>query len=455
MSLNFSKYFKKIKGACMKKTYIITITLAVIYSMFLFGCNKTEENPVEPVSSGEGATASYTTNSQSSLDYDNFSLVVDVGDVPPLTSGSPGTVTFSLNTSSTIESGITPPAGNTVIGKYLKAGPEAFNFGGPIQLYFPASSQSSPQNLEVMFYSPETQTWKVVGTSAIDTAKKRIAVDVLKLGYFVLTKKAGTDNMSDTRQGGCVFDREDLWTNYILTVNTAALEKPEQLSQFANGFIGGVYSGPIFLGCPNGKTKAIVPQGTITFWVSKTVCQGSDQQIYTYTIPASVTVSDPLNFIGWSTYDAVTYVPFTLPVGGTWVLGRPSSGGGAWPTPTVPYGSGVFQATLTWVNTASVNADMDLHLYGPNNLHIYYANRSNADFSLDRDWQRATGNATENIYSLRSTMPAGSYTVKIVHYSGNPMTWNARVILNGSSANYPGSTSTAGQEVTVRTFTIQ
>jgi len=440
----------------MKKSYLVVITLAAIYSVFFFGCEKAEDPVIPPpTTGGDGATASYTSNSQASLDYDGFSLVVDIGDVPNVAGGGPGTVTFSLNTSSSLESGVpSVPSGNSVIGKYLKAGPEAFNFGGPIQLYFPASGQASPQGLEVMYYSPDIQTWKVVPTSVVDTAKKRIGIDMLKLGYFVLTKKNTSIDVSDFRQGGCVFDREDVWTNYILTVKSAALEKPEQLSLFVGGYIGKVYSGPIFLGCPNGKTKAIVPQGTIEFWVSKTVCQGGDPQVYTYTLPASVSVPEPLNFIGWSTYDAVTYVPFVLPVGGTWVLGRPT-GSGAWPTPTVPYGSGVMQATLTWNNgTTADAADLDLHLFGPNNLHIYYGNRSNSDFSLDRDWQRVLGDATENIYSLRSVMPAGTYTVKVIHYSGASKSFNARVILNGSSTNFTG-TLTLAQESIVKTFTIQ
>lgn len=437
----------------MKKAYIITLTLVVFYSLFFFGCEKTEDPITPPTTGGDGATASYTSSSQASLDYDDFSLVVDKGDVPNLSSGGDGTVTFSLNTSSSIESGVPAVTGNSVIGKYLKAGPEAFNFGGPVTIYFPASGQSSPQNLEVMYYSPDTQTWKVIPVSAIDTAKKRVAVDVLRLGYFVLTRKNVTDAMSDTRQGGCVFDREDTWTNYILTVKSAALEKPEQLAQFVGGYIGKVYSGPIFLGCPNGKTKAIVPQGTIEFWVSRTVCQGSDSRVYTYTLPATVTVSDPLNFVGWSTYDAVTYVPFVLPPGGTWVLGRPTGTGG-WPTPTVPYGSGVMQATLTWNNSSGAATDLDLHLYGPNNIHIYYGARTTTDFSLDRDWQQSLGDAIENIYSLRSSMPSGSYTVKVVHYSGVTKNFNARVILNGSSTNFTG-TLAAGQEATVKTFTIQ
>ena len=439
----------------MKKAYTITLVLALIYSVFFFGCDKAAEEIVTPPpAAGEGATSSFTSNSQGSLDYDDFSLVVDKGDVPNLTTGEPGTVTFSLNTSTAIESSIPAlPSGNSVIGKFLKAGPEAFNFGGPIQLYFPASGQSSPQNLEVMYYSPDIQQWRIVSASAIDTAKKRIAVDVLRLGYYVLTKRTtASDNMSDYRQGGCVFDREDLWTNYILTVKSAALEKPEQLNLFVGGYIGRTYSGPIFIGCPIGKTKAIVPQGVLEFWISKTVCQGSDPAVYTYTLPATVTVSEPLNFTGWSTYDAVTYVPFTLPAGGSWVLGRPAGTGG-WPAPTVPYGSGTFQATLTWNNASGSTADLDLHLYCPNNVHIYYGNRTTADFSLDRDWQSTLGDAIENIYSLRSVMPSGTYTVKVVNYSGVTKSFNTRVILNGASTNFSGSLSST-QEATVRTFTI-
>ena len=443
----------------MKKAYTIIFLLAVICSTMFLGCQKTEEEtPVTPPppAGGEGVTGSFTSVTNGTVAYDNFSLIVDKGDVPTLTSGDPGTVTFSMNTSSTIESGYPSiPSGYTIVSKYLKAGPESFTFNAPIQIYFPAASQPSPQGLMVLNYRPETSSWKIITVAALDTVNKKVAIDVLTLGYYVLVKSNNTTDASDFRQGGCVFDREDLWTNYILTVKSAALEKPEQLALFANGFIGGTYTGPIFLGCPNGKTKAIVPQGIIEFWVSYSICNGSDQRIYTYSLPATVTVSDPLNFIGWSTYDAVTYVPFTLPVGGTWVLGRPSgtAGSGAWPPATVPYGSGVFQATLTWLNVSGTAADMDLHLYGPNALHIYYGNRTNADFSLDRDFRTTLGNATENIYSLRNVMPSGEYTVKVVNYSGNTMAFNTRVVLNGASTNYSGSLS-ATNEVTVRTLTI-
>ncbi|MGB4852805.1 MAG: hypothetical protein WBQ38_10865, partial [Ignavibacteria bacterium] len=176
--------------------------------------------------------------------------------------------------------------------------------------------------------------------------------------------------------------------------------------------------------------------------------------IYTYSLPASVTVSDPLNFNGWSTYDAVTYVPFTLPAGGSWLLVRPSGGSGSWPPPTIPFGSGTFQATLTWYNSAGEITDLDLHLYGPDNLHIFYQNRTSANFELDRDWTSQTGNAIENIYSTTTSIPSGNYEVKVHNYSGVQKSFNVRVILNGASSNFSGTVS-QGQEVTARSFTIQ
>lgn len=440
----------------MKNNYTLTAILLLIAALTFSSCEQKNENPVDPpVVGGEGATATYTTNDYGSLNYDNFSLVIDKGDVPTLSGGAPGTVVFSLNTSSSVSSG-TPavPSGYSVIGKYLTTGPQAFNFAGPIQLYFPASGEPSPQNLVVLSYSGTSNEWKIVPTSAIDTAGKRIGVDVLELGYYVLTKRTSVSDASDYRAGGCVLEMSEIWTNYILTVNSASPEKPEILNFYAGGYIGRIFSGPIFLGCPNGKTKAIVPQGVSTFWVSKTVCQGGDPQVYTYTLPASVTVSEPLNFVGWSTYDAVTYVPFTLPPGGTWVAGRPSGGAGAWPTPTQPFGSGTFQATLTWHNSSGDAADLDLHLYGPNNLHVYYGATTSPNFSLDRDWQSAVGNAIENIFSTTATVPVGAYEVKVKNYSGVTKSFNVRVILNGSSTNYTGSLSQS-QETTAYTFTIQ
>ena len=45
----------------------------------------------------------------------------------------------------------------------------------------------------------------------------------------------------------------------------------------------------------------------------------------------------------------------------------------AWGTITTTYGTGKFQATLTWVNPSEAeHTDYDLHLYGPDNLHVFF-----------------------------------------------------------------------------------
>lgn len=440
--------FKRtIKNCCL---YIVLLSIYLFASgIFFSGCS--EDNPTQPndPGSGNGSTLTLNSTQQGNLEYDGFRMEVQIGDVPRLQNNNPGTVTFSMNTSASVESGIPPvPSSFTVIGKYLKAGPESFIFSSPVQLFFPASSQPSPQDLTVLRYSESTGDWRIVAASAIDTAQKKIGVDLLELGYFVLAKHNVYD-ASDFRAGGCVYDYQDGIYNYILTVNSVTPEKPEILSLYSGGLIGGTYMGPIFLGCPTGRTKAIVPQGTLSFWVSRSNCQSQQEMIETYSIPASVTVSDPLDFTGWSTYDAVIYVPFVLPSGGSWVQGRPTN----WPPATQPFGTGTVQATLTWTNTSSSAADLDLHLYGPGGLHVYYASPTSANFALDRDWQSTVGNAIENIYSTTTTVPAGDYRVDVNFYSGASKSFNCRVIVNGNVTNYSGTLSSGS--VTVRTFTIQ
>lgn len=434
----------------MKKYYYILLTTVFVVSAALPGCSEDSitQTTNEP-GSGAGTTLAVTSTTSGILEYDGFRMEVHTGDVPKLTSGNPGTVTFSLNTSAAPESGVQPvPSGYTVIGKYLKAGPESFNFAGAIGLFFPAESQPSPQDLVVMQYSAELQQWKIVPVSAIDTANKKVGIGALKLGYYVLTKRNSSFD-SDFRAGGCVLDIPmEPFTKYLLTCSSVSPEKPEILNLYDGGLVGKTFLGPIFLGCQQGPTKAIVPQGSISFFVSKISCVDANPQIFTYSIPATVTIAEPLNFIGWSTYDAVTYVPFTLPTGGSWVAGRPSN----WPPPTQPFGTGTVQATLTWNNGSSNAADLDLHLYGPNNLHISWQNTSSANFQLDRDWQSTPGDAIENIFSTTTTVPSGDYRVNVAFFSGFAKSFNCRVIVNGNVTNF--SSNLGGGSVDVRTFSI-
>ncbi|HMT11980.1 MAG TPA: hypothetical protein PKA39_10210, partial [Ignavibacteria bacterium] len=162
----------------MKKYYYILLTTVFVISAALPGCSEDSiTQTTNDPGSGAGTTLAVTSTTSGILEYDGFRMEVHTGDVPKLTSGNPGTVTFSLNTSAAPESGVQPvPSGYTVIGKYLKAGPESFNFAGAIGLFFPAESQPSPQALVVMQYSAELQQWKIVPVSAIDTANKKVGI---------------------------------------------------------------------------------------------------------------------------------------------------------------------------------------------------------------------------------------------------------------------------------------
>jgi uncharacterized protein YfaP (DUF2135 family) len=96
---------------------------------------------------------------------------------------------------------------------------------------------------------------------------------------------------------------------------------------------------------------------------------------------------------------------------------------------------------------------MDLHLYGPNNLHVFWSSPTSANFALDRDWQSQDGDATENIYSTTTIIPAGNYRVNVDHFSGAAKSFNCRVVVNGNVTNFSGNLQ-AGS-VDIRSFTIQ
>jgi len=212
-------------------------------------------------------------------------------------------------------------------------------------------------------------------------------------------------------------------------------------------------------GGPNPRVRGFLPQGTYTFWVSRTQPGTLSQlpKVYTYSVVASATIDGPLTYWGWGNIDESSWTNLQLPGGGEWREGSP----GEWGTPTSTYGTGDFQATLTWVNTAESSTDLDLHLYrtvsGAQDMHVYYSSKTAADgsFQLDRDWLTETGNAIENIYSLTTPLPKGQYTLKVHHYSGSyPKPWNVRVIRNYSVRNYGNTMTQDDQEVTITQFTI-
>jgi hypothetical protein len=256
---------------------------------------------------------------------------------------------------------------------------------------------------------------------------------------------------------------------FILTIKTMTYAYPDQASWYTNR------AGANTLICtsnstpsdptstfPNPPIKWWLPQGTYEIWItaySYSVSAQFHSYYYTYSLPATVTINKPLVYQGWSGHTG--WFSLNIPSGGTWIKSQSRSIPDqlpCWPTPTKTYGTGNFQATLTWTNTKSLHTDYDLHLYGPNNLHVYHGNKNpeGGFFALDRDWLNEYGSAIENIYSLKNQLPVGDYRVTVKYYSGNPGNrYSIRIKRPGSMRTYSGALTSSGQEVEIEKFTIR
>ena len=437
----------------MRKLFPI-VSLMFLFTAFLYftGCSKDTTTVTEPPPTTTGNTAIYTTTNGGTLSFDNVSVSVLPNTVPAQQNGNPGSVTFSIETSTTLDPQIPAlPSNFTLIGKYVKLGPDGFVFRYPVTCFLPASSESSPDGLAIVKYYPVLGTWKVYPLSSIDAANKRIGISTLTLGYFAVVRVTSAIKAPDSNGGMQYGAGLPDW--YTITIASGTLTYPSQASWYANGTpVGTSYgsgSDPTGMS-PINPCRAIIAQGNYTVWITKTTRTGYTFTTSTYSIPAPVTVSNPLTWSGWGT--STGYVDIILPSGGTWVPGYPTN----WPTPTSSYGTGLFQATLTWINGSGNDVDLDLHLYGPNNIHVYYSAKVYGDsvFVLDRDWTHPLGNAVENIYNSRGTMPSGTYQVKVNYFSGSvSKPFNCRVILNSNViASYAGSLSSG--MVLIKEFTL-
>lgn len=435
--------------------YLSLFFLLLTCSVIFLNCSSDNNTVTPPTTPSQGITQTVTSADQGNISFDGFKLTFPVETVPRQTNGTAGTVVFSMNSTTDMPSGLNAlPSGFTQVGKILQAGPDNFVFNTTIRIYIPAGSQSSSTGLSIMGYFPEENGWKIVPSNIrtdSTTGSHYLVVDVLKLGYFVMVSGSFSDNSQFAPQGGVQWCSFDGLTFIILTVNSVTFTDPAVGNLIVGGMVGRTFISPNIPGMvfPSDYCRGIVPLGTYSFWVSTRSWNSND--IQTYSIPVPVTVTNSLNWpLGWiyTAADGWTIFGCQLPAGGTWNPGRPP----AWPPASIPYGSGTVQATLTWNNSNGTEADMDLHLYGPNNLHIYYGNTTSANFALDRDWQSQDGDAVENIFSTTTTIPSGNYRVNVAHFLGAAKSFNCRVIVNGNVTNYSGNLQDGS--VDVRTFTI-
>jgi hypothetical protein len=441
------------------KRLIYNLGLFIFFAIFVSSSCKKEDNPTEPEppQNETAITVVGSTGSGTVTTPSGYGVQIIPGAVPPNAQGGNANITFS------IESPSTPPKSMSsfaqVKSDIFKVGPDGFSFRWPIKVIIPFKNAEANQ-VHAVYFDPLLDTWKVVPASKIDNTTKKMEIDVLNLGYFAaaVVSQGFPKTNADDADGGFELNGEPGYY-YTLTVNSVSNYKyPYQAAWYGNPVGNSGSSGSSPTGGPVQPTHIHLAQATYEIWVSRTIpgTLSTLPKLYTYTIPATGTISQPVIYTGpLSTGSGWTSLG--LPGGGSWLEGSPSS----WPTPTSSYGTGEFQATLTWVNTSSKSSDVDLHLYGPNNMHVYYDSKNAADgtLQLDRDWQSASGNAVENIYSLKQ-MTKGSYTIKVNLYAGATTSYSVRIIRGGTVKTYTGTVSTlnsaddSANMITIDSFTL-
>ena len=259
--------------SCEKKIISSFSLLLVLSSVIFYSCSNDNPTTTTNNNSGSGTTQTLTSNDAGNISFDGFKLVFPVGTVPLQQNGTAGTVVFSMNTTTSMPSGLNAlPSGYTQMGKILQAGPDGFVFNNTIRIYLP-SSASSPTNLYVMGYIPEENGWKIIpsnsGTDSSSGAHYMFA-DVLKLGYFVIVQST-SDHAMFLPQGGVQYCAPLDNYVYTLTVQSVTFQEPGIAAFIAGGMVGRTFVTPTQpgTGIPIDYCRGIVPLGTYSFWVSR------------------------------------------------------------------------------------------------------------------------------------------------------------------------------------------
>jgi hypothetical protein len=421
-----------------------------------------------------------------------FQIVVERDTIPFKTDGTPANVKF------TIETGVQPPAlipqGFAQVGDIAKFGPDGFSFAWPVTVAIPVpNSLADLTDVKFLQYYPDLAKWFPLPMMAYnDNGQKvtSITSSAYVLGYATLAQSSSASSLlANQGDDGSTANGAFRWyvpnskcpgvsqggtlqgCHFILRPESFTPKYPGQEDLYPNGWQNDAFlrTGSDSTGAPVDSTVFSLLQGTWEFCVtaSEYTIPGSSLPIpgkWTYDKLVKVTISPASRNMTQSqnTYDGWTNIGVIDPSNGDIF-----DGSVPWneprelecvpnPHPTIPVGSGDFQATLTWSNTESRNSDVDLHLTGPDGLHIFFENKTQNNLTLDRDWRSELGNAIENIYNT-GPMPNGSYKLAVQLYGGaSPTSYRVRVIQGGNVKTYEKSISVLGKagEQTIVEFTV-
>jgi hypothetical protein len=439
----------------MKFNKLTAALIAVFYVVFTFSCldegNNTLLLPVSDTQEQpETGTVTGTSGSYTQVSRSGFLLSVPIQSISETTGGNEGRLVFSLETTEDLPRPL--PSGLSKIGDVAKIEPFNFNFKSPLTLALPIGSSQDVENLSVYRFNESTNTWERIPISGF--GDQTVIVSIFSLGYFVVVKNTGT---AENTLGGIRFVHPQTQKKYFYSLTLS------DYSGSAGGYnLNGAnaYTIPLGNGTPDVATYIpYIPRGSYSVYVTReerSTISSELASIEYYSTAIRLNVEEILRREpGQAINDWNAYFGWTdLRLGSSgWISGRPQ----IWATPTLTYGTGKFQATLTWVNASSSAVDYDLHLFGPNALHVYYSNKNQDCFELDRDWLTESGNAIENIYSIDDQFPAGEYSIKVHLYGGRTgKEFNCRALYEGKVVqSIRNSLSQSGASYDIYTFSIK
>lgn len=423
----------------MRPTYKFSAIAAI--ALALSGClGQGDEtiilNPQIDAPATDDIARVVSTEQSVSFNHAGYTLNVPKGSVPTNSQGESGRVSFSITQASELPKSLPDYVTAVNSTSAIKVEPMGFIFNSPLTIELP--TRGKDLNKVALFqFNEETETWNNLPFSSI-SSDGTASVSVMKLGYFVLVEYEQMHGF-----GGIHIAAPQLDDNYYYYITVYSRDTSNQIKTLAISHKGkDIYVSNVPIGRYNlhiareYKSSFFDMPQSIEYW-SGTL----DVNVRSRLVSTSESYD---TWQGWTNVNIDNM---------QWVQGRPSND---WGNPTVTYGTGVYQATLTWVNSYGSETDYDLHLFGPEDLHVYFSNKNQGAFELDRDWVSDLGNAVENSYSISDDYVKGEYVVKVHHYGGVlGKRYYCRVIANGVVIkSTSGSISTRKAYDEICTFTL-
>jgi hypothetical protein len=290
---------------------------------------------------------------------DGAEILISAGAISNTSNGSAGEVKFSIVSNVKVSDLPLPiPTDYTVVGTIHQFGPSKFVFNGPVQIFLPASGESSPYKLVIIWYDDVNKEWSLLPVNTVDAVNKRIGASVFELGYFAVVKLSRTTKTSkgkpeiqdeepiNIRVGGIRMKHNMTDCFVTMTVKSVVYKYPEIPWTEEVGDCGTNGSDPVFGPLPT-TYLANIPQGIYEIIVSR-VKRGTlfspPGKTETYSVPIYVLVTSFSKVEAtWDEWDFLGWTDLTVS-GGEWKEGCP----GEWPKATIPESTSDAKITLNY-----------------------------------------------------------------------------------------------------------